>query len=231
MANRLCVKAAGKGRLTGTAETCLTADANGKVAKAMQATVDGERNKCAGLTPPFAKSDATTVNKAARDEELNLLHDIFGNTLDGPLLTDKSGAKCQAAVSKDYENVVSAMVTTFNKCKKATLKSGAPGASAIEACIVDVGVTGSIAADSQQKVATKAAKLASDVADKCSGVDRIAAFPGVCATAGDLAGCIEARAACRVCRMLGAMDALGADCDAFDDGAANSSCATAPANR
>jgi hypothetical protein len=53
-------------------------------------------------------------------------------------------------------------------------------------------------------------------------------FPGVCTGLqnGSLASCLDTQVECRVCTAINEMDGLFVNCDLFDDGAANTSCAS-----
>lgn len=228
--NLACVKAAGKGQLTGTAQACLTADAKGLVAAKMQKTTTDEQKNC-GDAPDFAYTDAGTVNALSRQSELDLVEDVFGTDLDGALATcatDGDACKCQHTVLNRVEKIAKAERSAFLKCKKTALKT-ADGPEDVAACIADVATKDSIAAARQPggKVAKDVAKLGGEIAKKCDEpMVTGGAFPGACTgLSGDvLRDCLDGRLACGMCRSLGLMDGLVVDCDSFDDGAVNASC-------
>ncbi len=234
--NAKCVKDAGKGKLTGTAEACLTADRKGKVAKAQQKNVSGEASRCAGVAPDFGYTSATNGNAVAVGEELDLLHDIYGSDLDAAVINaslDKGGASCQAAVSKAYEKLAVAKKKQFLACKKSGLSGKAlpqiASAGDLAECIS--GRIDSIAGDPKGKITKAVAKLVRTIAKKCAGVDMADAFPGTCAgraLIGEFAQCLDERVECRVCLMLNDLDAISADCDLFDNGVADASCPPLP---
>ena len=79
--NEKCVKDFQKGKLLGTVEDCLTADAKNKVGKKKDKTVKDDNKFCVPLNPPppFAYTGAQTVNDAAVAGPIALIHGIFGD--------------------------------------------------------------------------------------------------------------------------------------------------------
>ena len=227
-ANLTCLKDAGKNKLIGTAEDCLTLDPKQKVLKKRDKTVSDHTKFC-GAAPDFGYTAPLTINDAAVQAELDLVADLFGSPLDAAVIdcsTDKVGCTCQQKVLGNADKVASAKVKEFLKCKKAVLKAGATSAAALEDCVDDAGTAGSIAADSKLKIQKKIAKLGEDVTAKCTGVS--GAFPGTCDTLSGaaLATCVDVQVECRVCQAINEMDGILVNCDLFDDGVANTSCAS-----
>ena len=224
--NAKCVRNGGKGTET-NAQACLTADAKSKVSKAEGKTATAETKSCT-TAPSFGKRPAAAVNAAAKGEEVSLVSDIFGADLTAAVISatvDKAGAVCQGAVIKSYEKLVATKVKTFLKCKKTGLKDGSiTSAATLETCF------DAIVSDPKGKVGKAKTKLAATFTKKCPSpaVDLDAAFPGNCVGASPFSDCVDAAAECRVCLMLDAMDGLARDCDIFDDGIANLSCAMFP---
>ena len=110
---------------------------------------------------------------------------------------------------------------TFLKCKKDGLKAGTIlSAATLEGCF------DTVTADA--KVAAMVSKLAATVASKCATTALGTAFPGDCAAAGSFSACVDEQVECRVCLTLDAMDNLARNCDLFDDGLSNTSCAVSP---
>ena len=105
------------------------------------------------------------------------------------------------------------------------MKQGAAGAAALGACLTDVGLPGSVAADSKGKLVRRVEKLTGSIEKKCSGVTE-PVFPGECPTAAgeDLSNCASEIARCRACLALNATHGLAEDCDLFDDSAPDASC-------
>jgi len=220
--NAGCIKNAGKGKEP-DAQGCLTADGKSKVSKAKDKTAGADAKKCAEA-PSFGRAAVGQINTAAGDEEVALVDDVFGSDLTAAIIdagADKTGAGCQASVSKGMEKIAATKIKTFLKCKKTGLKDGT-----ITSSLTLDGCFDTVAADA--KVDKIIAKLGTTVTKKCTGVDLDAAFPGDCIGALDFAACVDEAVECRVCLTLDAMDNLGRDCDLFDNGAADLSCASAP---
>lgn len=228
-ANVGCVKGAGLGKLTGTAEACLTEDAKGKLLKAKNKTVADAAKSCTSA-PSFGYPGAATTNTGAEQAELDLIEDVFGEPLDGAIIScnaSKAGCGCQAKVADDVSKLADAKLAEFVKCKKAVLKNGANSALALQGCVDDAGTAGSIKADSKGKIAKALVKLGGDIAKKCDtpGVTTTS-FPGTCTgmSGAALAHCLDRLVECRVCQATNDMDALFVNCDVFDDGVTNGTC-------
>jgi glucose/arabinose dehydrogenase len=217
---RRCLAKNAAGRLAAGAEACAAAE-DSRVERAAAKTSAAEARYCA-VPPPFGASDASTVNEAAMGAERALLHDVFGADLDAALLAkavDRSGARCQRAAAAELRRCHARRVKAFVRCKKRLLRGGSvDGPAALEACL-----------DAEPEPRCSAAgRLAARVLPRrcaAKGVDLAAAFPGCAsADAAGVAACAERAGRCRVCAALSAADALGADCDGYDDGLANASC-------
>lgn len=224
-----CVKAAGKAGPTG-AQTCLTADGKGKVAKAKGKTTAAETKSC-GTPPSFGYTSAATVNAAAQQASLDLTADVYGANLDAALVscaTDKAKCACQQKVSKDVEALAAVKLATFVGCKKTVLKAGASSAAVLANCVSDGGTVGSIAADSKGKIAKSIGKLNADIVKACDTPGVTGAFPGDCTalSGGALGTCLDTQVECRVCQAINEMDGLFVNCDAFDNGVVDASCAS-----
>lgn len=223
-----CIKRGAKGRLAGTIEACVAADAKGKVAKAESRTQKAYAKKCGDL-PPFGPADPDAVNAAAVKGSLDLLRDLFGPDLDAAIIAqdvDRNSARCQQAVAAAVKKCRDRKLAEFNKCKKQGLKQGLiTSAGALASCV---------GADPRRAIAKKcddAAKpdaLRKTLAKKCvaKGVDLAVAFPP-CGVSGDVEAthtCLKPPIECRVCLAIDQADGLVRNCDAFDDGLTNASC-------
>jgi hypothetical protein len=230
-ANVGCVKDKGNGKLVGTADACLTADPKGKLAKAKGKTLSDETKSCVSA-PSFGYPGGAATNTGAQQAELDLAGDVFGSPLDAALAscgTNKPGCLCQQKVVDDVTKLADAKFGEFLKCKKAVLKSGANSAAALQDCVANAATAGSIAADSKGKIAKAVAKLTADIGKKCDTPGVTAgSFPGTCTglSGATLSACLDRAVECRVCQAINDMDALFVNCDLFDDGAANGSCAS-----
>ncbi len=223
-----CLKDKGNGKLIGSAQTCLSADAKGKVQKAKDKTTAHETKNC-GTPPGFGYTGATTANDGAVQGELDLEQDIFGTDLDAATIScsaNKPACQCQQKVLKDVEKLADTKLAEFVKCKKAALKAGATSIASLRDCVSDAGTPGSIAADTKGKIQKGVAKVGGTIAKSCVGVAVGTAFPGDCnaAASGQLADCLDQKVECRICQILNDMDGLFVNCDLFDDGTANGSC-------
>ena len=221
--NASCVKGVGAGKISGTADDCLTADGKNKVSKAEQKTTDGETSKCVAPLPSFGLTSAAAVNAAAKNGELELIKDVFGDPVDSAIIdasVDKAGAGCQAAISKAYEKLAATRAKTFVGCKKGGLKAQTiTGKSGLADCLSD---------DTKGKVGKAKTKVTDTVTKKCSGVVPATAFPGDCSGSAlnDLGVCIAELTECRTCVALARMDGIPeTSCDVLDNGAADQSCA------
>ena len=228
-ANVGCVKDAGLGKLTGTAESCLTEDPKGRLQKAKDKTVADAAKSCT-TAPGFGYPGAAATNAGAEQAELDLIEDVFGEPLDAAITscaTSKAGCQCQQKVVAGVQKIADTKLAEFLKCKKAVLKGGANAAAALEDCVDDAATAGSIAADTKGKVAKALVKLGGDITKKCDtpGVTTTS-FPGSCTgmNGAALAQCLDRLVECRVCQAINDMDALFVNCDVFDDGVANGTC-------
>ena len=214
-----CVKSAGKAQASLNA--CVTGDPSGKVGAAGAKTTQTATDKC-GAAPDYGYAGSTAVNAAAAGEAKGLVRDVLGDDLDAAVISaaaDKAGAACQSKVLGAIAKIADAKLATFNACKQDGLKDGSvTTAAALAACLNDV------ASDIGGKIGKAVTKLSGTLTSKCEGVNLDTALPGDCSGMVPLSGCLDRLVECRACRILSAMDALGADCDTFDDGVANASC-------
>lgn len=213
---KYCTKLAFRGSLpAGTsAQQCLTADLRGRVARASSRVETIDATRCAP-PPSFGYAGAPAVIGAGSTLAAALAADLFGLDLDAAIFP----AKCQARVVHNLAKMSDAELRTFGACKKAGLADGTITDTASLASCLDA-----ITADQEGKIARVRARLAADDARHCELYNRDILFPGYCAFADDFLPCVDVRLRCRVCEALNQMDALGVDCEAFDDGLANGSC-------
>ncbi|NQY92204.1 MAG: hypothetical protein HRT46_11200, partial [Deltaproteobacteria bacterium] len=212
-----------------TLEGCAVADEKGKIGKATQKTIADFQKACVGLDkggvsrfPPYAATDASTVNGAATVKAVELSHDIFGADLDSGVLltalTDKAGAKCQQGVWKAATKCQSTRLKEFTSCAKAAFKSG----SVVSAEELENQCQGGVDApqpDEKGKIAK--ACLGADggigrSVSKCNeGLDLDSLLPGCAAE--PHADCVAEKVAIGVCQLINQADGLARDCtDATD---------------
>ena len=230
--NAHCLKDADNGKIPpGTAQSCLTADADGKVQKKEDKTTAFDAASC---TPPpnFGYTGASNVNTAGTEREVALMGDVFGGNLDAAVIScasNKPGCTCQQKVLGVVEKLADVKVGFFVKCKKAALKAGASTTAALEKCVNDAGTPGSIAADMSGKIGKTVTNLNGAIMQSCDTPGVTAgAFPGNCTglSGMPLSTCLDQQVECRVCQLLNQDDLLSVDCDLFDDGIADASCAS-----
>lgn len=249
-----CLKRGAAGELGAlpAVEACLGADAKGQLAKQRLKAVGNEARGCdSGDLPAFAvpvlvgpyapppnpaafdpdqhEIYATTTVRAAPQAVDVALRDAFGDSLDiGILLAsaNPAGAKCQARLAKAITGCARAQRKAFQTCKKKALASGSASADALEsACLMTAGNPASGIPDPKGALASKCATaFGATLAQHCAG-QVAAALPGGCGGSGDAAACLAARVACRVCQEANSGGGLTRDCDLFDDGQDNASCA------
>ncbi len=241
-----CIKAAGKGTLTGTADDCLVADAAGKIAKEAAKTDAEFAKRCTGNStkppmvprfPPYGATTAATVTTSGTDAARGVVRSAFGANLDAALVAEaesKDAAKCQQAVAKQLAKCQDAWLKEFLACKAAGLKAATSPIDSPDALAACLG------ADPKSKIAKQCDlraepepgklvldKLRQTLAKSC--VDRAVGlatvFPGCAADDPEAAhACLDAAVACGTCQAVNQADGLTIDCDALDDGAVNGSC-------
>lgn len=223
-----CLKEQGKTG-AGNAQTCLTLDVNGKVAKAKGKTTAAATKSC-GTAPSFGFTSAAGVNTAAQQADIDLVADVYGANLQPVVIacaTNKAGCGCQQKISKSVEALAAVKLATFVSCKKTALKNGANSVAALAACVNDAGTAGSVAADTKGKIAKTLAGLNAAIVKSCDTPGVTAgAFPGACTalTGGALGTCLDTQVECRVCTAINEMDGLFVNCDLFDNGVADATC-------
>ena len=232
--NSLCVRDAGKGKLDGSAEDCLTADRKGKVAKLTakmaEKQTDADKGKCLS-EPDFGYLAAAEFVPAVTAEDVEFFHNSFaaaddlGDTIvDATDKANKADAGCQAMLLKVSHKIVDARLKTFAKCVEKGLKARDENDRIISAVTME-----SCWGADADKVAKAVAKHAHLNAKKCAekGADWSTVVAGDCAAATDadeFAACVDDLAACSACNMLNATLGLELDCDDLDDGELNDSC-------
>ncbi len=215
-----CLKDGANGKLLTTADLCISDDEKGKVSKSKAKTLTDEAGKCATGTG-FVSINGAQTNTSNEFQTLALLTDLLGGTLDTAVQIDKSNAKCQQKVQKAADKVLATKLKSFAKCLKAALTTATDNVP-LDNCLL--GVQG------DTKVQKAIAKLASTRAKSCDALPLATIFPGDCAGAAtpvDFDNCVDALAECRACTTVGGTNGLSVDCDLFDNGLADLSCAAA----
>ena len=198
------------------ATECFVLDEKGKIQKKEDAIAKKAAKPACDPPPAFGTSGADNIGAAARALAVGAAIELFGPRLNDVVVPGGRESTCRNTLGKRTDRLLRVDLKAFRKC----MKSPAAGTRAgLRACLAQV------TADSSGRHAAQVAGLASDLSTgRCGGVDLATAAPGGCAGAADRASCIERRLRCQVCRYLDAVHDLGADCETFDDGAANDSC-------
>lgn len=223
---RKCIKNATKGKEPAP-DTCIVSNTDGKIA-GKEAKVDElySGGKCNGSEP--IQQGAAIGNAAHRDGITDLMHALFGDPVPAPS-TDKADAKCLDKGVQRATQAVTEIIKAHRKCKKDAMKVG----TVVDSATLDAtcGTFAQIDTAGKNKPTAKLAKITADVGDKCGEATSSlgALFPGLeagcTADAAALSACLVAASRCTACTILNTADGQGMDCDAFDDGTANSSCA------
>jgi hypothetical protein len=228
--NEWCLRSFQADRLNGPLafNTCTTsADERGRVQRAMVRTENREDKKCVSPLPPYAYTDAETVNEAAVDGALALTRVIFGGppVLDDSLFTrseDRETAKCQLAMLKQGNNLESTVLREVIKAKRQAIKDDAvDGEAALEDKLWAV-------FSSNDRITRTQDRLVRSVDRKCAVLvtPPSTVFPGECGEMDPNSGlselrqvevCVIAAARREACLKINAFDALNLDCDQVDD--------------
>ncbi len=222
-----CIKKKAGGKLSGTVENCIIQDAKGKLAKAASRTVSDFNRRCVAQLPTIGATDPQVVNDVGRQEETNVAHRMFGVDLDVGIVTSANGAtrsvsSCQLALSKQAAKCSLTRISGFSRCLKNGLKSAAVVSAGTLSSCLDQDPAGRIA----KACGPVAGKLGRIIGSRCNlaPAELSAALPGCAGATAGVAECVDGILACSVCTGLNTADALGRDCDLYDDGTANSSC-------
>jgi pimeloyl-ACP methyl ester carboxylesterase len=215
-----CAKGAAKG-IEPDADACSLADPSGKVGKA-QAKVDSVFASSCGTLPGFGPVSASAVSASHADGMRSVNTTLFGSMNSALVLsgTDSAGAKCQAAVLKNSQKIVSQILKDFTACKSDGLKAGTLASEFDLADCLDT-----VDADAKGKLAAATAGLTDALSSTCAGLDVNALFPADCSGHTNFSECVLSLARCNACTALAGSDEIARRCDRFDDDMpANGSC-------
>jgi hypothetical protein len=163
------------------------------------------------------------IGVAAENGINELTHALFGATV---MAGADAQQKCQQIIQKFAGRLFTERWKTLRLCKRDSFASILSDADLVTTCL------GPPQPDPKDKIAKRQEKLALKVQKLCidEGVTPVgAAFPGDCTAVADgvFDECVGQRTACAFCRAINRADAIvpPADCDLFDDGVTNASCA------
>jgi hypothetical protein len=231
--NVRCLREYQRDKLSGPMafDSCITADEKGRVRRAAERTVTREQKKCDPLAvpPPFAYTDAATVNTAAVNAALWMNYVIFGGPPvdDNILVTraeNRSTAKCQLEMLKRGDRLENVVLKEINKAKRKAIKDvTVDSGAALKAKLQTV-------FSSNAKINKARDRFVRRVDRKCAALQAVdMIFPGACgkgaANLGEIKACVIAATRCEACLKIKAFDNLNLDCDQADDqDNANGSC-------
>jgi hypothetical protein len=218
-----CIKAATKGALPASELAGCVAEPGRRVLAKLHSTIARDQKLCAD-PPDFGYAGATAANAAVVGELLRLGGDVFGDDLGAAVLArdvDAAGARCQAALANDVMRLAARIVAEFVACKARGVRLGqiASASDLAGRCL------GAVDADDSGRIGKSVDRLIESFIKRCGRLDDpMAPFPGSCRGEPEFPACVRERARCRSCLALDATDALGVDCDEFDDGERDGSC-------
>lgn len=235
-----CIRRAGMKRLPAgqqSADACLGADSRGRMERRVDLIVAEESARCRvdgrpELVPAFGYTSAGRVASAAEATANRFTRALFGAAVDDAVILaapDPGGARCQSAVVRRAHTLLGTLWKVALDGKKAHLdgRLGEPVVSGVE--LGDRVLQYMSDNTGIGRVAARRRALEGILERSCRGLSLGQTFPGDCAAAGASAGfadCMVERARCQLCRSFEAFDGLTLDCDVFDDGADDDSCAS-----
>ena len=222
-----CMASFVRGKLSGeTVVQCAAPPLASKVQREIDQALAKAGSRCGGAPPAFGPPSITAPPGHAVSSALAVLADLLGTDVDGALLLDPAGARCQSSVYAAAQRCQDTRMKEFAKCKSVGLRRGT---------ITDAATLESVClgADQEQpdpkgkiRIACQAKVLNATFGCAQAGVSLTTAFPPCgAATDADLMTCLDARMRCHACELANAVDGLAKDCDLADDGNdANNSC-------
>jgi chitinase len=207
-----------------TVEQCIAGDEKGKIQSARDKTTQDFARFCAGndkndapRLPPYAVTDAATVNADAAAHGADLAHAVFGSNLDSGVLipeaTSKTAAKCQLGIWKATGKCDATRFKEFATCKKLALKNGSvTGAQELQDACMGTGDDGQ--PDPKGKIAKACTGpdggIGKAVAKCDEGLALESLFPE-CGQA-DPTQCVQDEIATQGCSAINVTDDLSRDC-------------------
>jgi glucose/arabinose dehydrogenase len=219
-----CAVAGARGRLgEGGVEACVEADRRGTLARRLSRLGEAHARSCQG-PQPFGFTGLESAAPAAAGSARELAHAVFGPDLDAALADareEPATHRCQRRAQRALDVCQKTRRVEWLRCKRAGLRDGSIASLAQLASCLDADPRGRIA----RACAADGGRLADAVSRGCEGVAPAAAFPACASDDPEApAACLERAGRCRHCRLIDASDALGVNCDRYDDGAVNASC-------
>lgn len=215
-----CIRFFLRGSLAVPIVECADPSISSKMSRITNKALDNASKRCGGTPPSFGPPSITAHTTAAVQTGVDLLGDALGADVEGALLTDNDGKRCQENVLKAVHRCEDARLREFLTCKRNGMRKG----PIVDEATLEAECLGTAGEQPDPKGRIARAcdlKIDSQIDSKCvaKGVDLAVAFPG-CGEAGaeELAGCLQEKMRCRACDLLNEVDGLAKDCDLFDDG-------------
>ncbi len=210
-----CRKEAAAGQ--GAFAACLDGDGKGRIAKAEARTIMTVEQECDGAgQPPFAFTDAGTVNGAAEVRTREALVEAFGDP--APIAVkgaDPAGAACQAELLRRHAKLLEVMVAELNRAKEPALKGSKTVEAVCSAAELAFALDGVLATtDPDSKIGKAKAGVQKGLAKRCTGLPIAGLFDcGGATTLAELVACVQALGVRTACLAFADADALDLDCD------------------
>lgn len=219
-----------------TVYECLADDPRGKIAlAAMRIDADFLR-RCTQPLPSFGPTDPWQLQIVSKLAPQGLVTDVWTVDLEPNLpveSADLAAASCQRKTWKAITKCEQAKLKEFGRCTRQGLRGAAvPGLidSASDLQNLCLGVGAAPQPDPKGKVARACTDpkrgLQKALDKRCANQNLTTLFPtcGTASSAGT-AQCLDREISCRTCMAANASNGLDRDCELFDDGLANASCA------
>lgn len=215
---------------------CLADDPRGRIAIASMRADAELLRRCPLPLPSFGPTDPWQLSLVGRVSPQGLVTDLWTDDLEAWLPVesiDLAGSSCQRKVWKAVTKCEQAKIKEFGRCTRLGLRGAAvPGLidSGAELRDLCLGVGAASQPDPKGKVARACSNpqrgLQKALDKRCANQSLTALFP-TCgsATSAGTAACLDRRISCRTCLALNAVNGIDRDCELFDDGLANGSCA------
>lgn len=238
---RQCLRDAARGRIAklgsaGNVDGCLREDPAGGVAKAQDAYLAALAKHCTGEAMPDFGLGAGDA--AGREQALAMVADLLGpdpGAAVQPRELRPGAMRCQERLLSQAQSFMELLWKRARKGGSRALRGKDvllgrdPRAPIRGAPALQTELLMRIEEDATDKLARRGAKLRTTLARHCDPaaveVPVAEVFPGSCASAADLAGCIERVARARFWSAVGGAQGILVPCDLTDDGTFDHSCA------
>ena len=211
---------------------CVDDDPAGRILRASRRTASDAARRCTPF-PPVGTARSDVVTSVARRTGLDLVRDVFGDTLDG-VTTDQPMRACRRAVWKAVARCHHGKLRGYGRCAAIALEragsfSPAAGDTDLRKRCLPTTPAGMLVSDvdaGDRCVSTSGHGLVAALEKGCT-TETLEALLAPCGSEGIQAAarCLGRLIDCRVCLAIGATTGPGLYCDRLDDGVVNGSCA------